>query len=664
MSEKPTYEELEQRIQEFEQAEFERKQTVKELQKSRERYRRIFENLQDVYYEVDVDGTILEVSPSIEIISQYTRKALIGKSLYDIYTDPKERYEFLKIVLDKGRINDYEINLKDIDGSQRLCSIIALLIRDSQGIPIRIIGSMRDISKRKRAEKALKESEDLFRLTFHTSPDSINLNRLEDGVYIDINDGFTTIMGYTREEVVGKSSLSLNIWENPEDRKRLVDNLTKTGYVENMEATFVGKDGKIIYGLMSARITKVNGENIIISINRDITERKLAEAEREKLQAQLGQAQKMESVGRLAGGIAHDFNNMLGIILGHTDMALEYLDSGQPVHSDLQAIRRATKRSEDLVRQLLAFARKQTIAPKVLVLNDTVEGMLKMLRRLIGENIHLSWMPGKNLWPVNMDPTQIDQILANLCVNARDAIDGVGRVAIETDNVTLDEGDCTRYPEAVPGDYVLLAVSDDGCGIDKEILDKLFEPFFTTKEVGKGTGLGLPMIYGIVKQNNGIVNVYSEPGEGTTFKIYIPRHIGEDKREQKQSAGLSLVGGHETVLLVEDEPILLQMGKAMLERLGYRVLDANSPAEAVKIAEEHKNDIHLLITDVIMPEMNGRDLADKLLSLLPHLKLLFMSGYTADVIAHHGVLDPGVKFVQKPFSMKDLANRIREALES
>jgi two-component system, cell cycle sensor histidine kinase and response regulator CckA len=355
---------------------------------------------------------------------------------------------------------------------------------------------------------------------------------------------------------------------------------------------------------------------------------------------------------------------MLGIILGHTDMALEYLDSGQPVHSDLQAIRRATKRSEDLVRQLLAFARKQTIAPKVLVLNDTVEGMLKMLRRLIGENIHLSWMPGKNLWPVNMDPTQIDQILANLCVNARDAIDGVGRVAIETDNVTLDEGDCTRYPEAVPGDYVLLAVSDDGCGIDKEILDKLFEPFFTTKEVGKGTGLGLPMIYGIVKQNNGIVNVYSEPGEGTTFKIYIPRHIGEDKREQKQSAGLSLVGGHETVLLVEDEPILLQMGKAMLERLGYRVLDANSPAEAVKIAEEHKNDIHLLITDVIMPEMNGRDLADKLLSLHPHLKLLFMSGYTADVIAHHGVLDPGVKFVQKPFSMKDLANRIREALES
>jgi two-component system, cell cycle sensor histidine kinase and response regulator CckA len=530
--------------------------------------------------------------------------------------------------------------------------------------PTRSKGYARPAPSLGRGNVTLKESEDLFRLAFHTSPDSINVNRLEDGVYIDINDGFTTIMGYTREEVVGKSSLSLNIWENPEDRKRLVDNLTKTGYVENMEATFVGKDGKIIYGLMSARITKINGENIIISVNRDITERKLAEAEREKLQAQLGQAQKMESVGRLAGGIAHDFNNMLGIILGHTDMALEYLDSGQPVHSDLQAIRRATKRSEDLVRQLLAFARKQTIAPKVLVLNDTVEGMLKMLRRLIGENIHLSWMPGKNLWPVNMDPTQIDQILANLCVNARDAIDGVGRVAIETDNVTLDEGDCTRYPEAVPGDYVLLAVSDDGCGIDKEILDKLFEPFFTTKEVGKGTGLGLPMIYGIVKQNNGIVNVYSEPGEGTTFKIYIPRHIGEDKREQKQSAGLSLVGGHETVLLVEDEPILLQMGKAMLERLGYRVLDANSPAEAVKIAEEHKNDIHLLITDVIMPEMNGRDLADKLLSLHPHLKLLFMSGYTADVIAHHGVLDPGVKFVQKPFSMKDLANRIREALES
>jgi CheY-like chemotaxis protein len=372
----------------------------------------------------------------------------------------------------------------------------------------------------------------------------------------------------------------------------------------------------------------------------------------------------MESVGRLAGGVAHDFTNMLGIILGHTDMALDYLDPGQPAHSDLKEIRKATKRSADLVRQLLAFALKQTIAPKVLDLNDAVEGMLKMIRRLIGEDIHLEWHPGVDLWPIKMDPSQIDQILANLCVNARDSIDGVGKVTIETNNVMLDEDDCNRHLEAVPGDYVLLAVSDDGCGMNKEILGKLFEPFFTTKEVGKGTGLGLPTVYGIVRQNEGLINVYSEPGQGTTFRIYIPRHPGEVGKEHGRDIEKSITGGNETILLVEDEPTLLQMGKSVLERLGYRVLAAGSAAAAVKIAEEHKNEIHLLITDVIMPEMNGRDLADKLLSLHPHLKLLFMSGYTADVIAHHGVLDPGVKFVQKPFSMKDLANRIREALES
>jgi two-component system, cell cycle sensor histidine kinase and response regulator CckA len=263
-----------------------------------------------------------------------------------------------------------------------------------------------------------------------------------------------------------------------------------------------------------------------------------------------------------------------------------------------------------------------------------------------------------------MDATQIDQVLANLCVNAKDAIVGLGEITIVTENVTLDEDDCYHHLDAVPGDYVLLAVSDNGCGMDKEILPKLFEPFFTTKEVGKGTGLGLPTVYGIVRQNNGFVNVYSQPGKGTAFKIYIPRHIEEAETEQKRKIEKSFTGGDETVLLVEDEPSMLQIGRTLLERLGYKVLATKSPAEAIKMAQEHKNGIHLLITDVIMPEMNGRELADKLLSLYPELKLLFMSGYTADVIARHGVLDPGVKFVQKPFTIKDLANKIRETLES
>jgi CheY-like chemotaxis protein len=371
---------------------------------------------------------------------------------------------------------------------------------------------------------------------------------------------------------------------------------------------------------------------------------------------------QMESVGRLAGGIAHDFNNMLGILLGNTEMAIELVDPELPVHAHLREIRKAINRSADLVQQLLAFARKQTISPKVINLNDTVEGMLKMIRRLIGEDIDLAWHPGAGLWSLNMDSSQIDQILANLCVNARDAIGGIGQVTIETGNVILDEDYCRHNPGMIPGDYVLLDVSDDGCGMDEEVLGKLFDPFFTTKDVGKGTGLGLPTVYGIVKQNRGFVDVCSEPGHGSTFRIYLPRHGGEVVEEQKRGTDQPLPGGNETVLLVEDEPMLLNLGKDMLERLGYTVLPAVAPAEALRIAGEHAGEIHLLITDVVMPEINGRDLAVKLSAFYPDVKRLFMSGYTADLIAEHGVLDEGVQFIQKPFSMKDLAAKVRESL--
>jgi len=399
---------------------------------------------------------------------------------------------------------------------------------------------------------------------------------------------------------------------------------------------------------------------------RFITERKRAEEEREKLQVQLAQAQKMESVGRLAGGVAHDFNNMLGVIIGHTELALEQVEQAQPLHVSLVEIRKAAQRSAELTRQLLAFARKQTVTPKVLDLNDTVEGMLKMIQRLIGEDIELAWRPGGNLGLIKMDPTQIDQILANLCINARDAIMNTGMVAIETDSAAFDEAYCEEHPGFVPGEYVLLAVSDDGCGMDKETLDKLFEPFFTTKVIGKGTGLGLATVYGIVKQNDGFINVYSEPGHGTTFKIYLPRYTGKNPsvtKDESVEPDVSLLG-KETILLVEDEPGILKMTLKMLERHGYTVLAAPTPGEAMSQAAQYKGEIHLLMTDVVMPEMNGRDLAKDLLSIFPDLKLLFMSGYTADVIAHHGVLEEGVHFIQKPFFMKDLAAKVREALDS
>lgn len=395
----------------------------------------------------------------------------------------------------------------------------------------------------------------------------------------------------------------------------------------------------------------------------DITARKKAEEKQEILLRQLIQAQKMESVGRLAGGVAHDFNNMLSIILGHVEMAQERLDSSDPLFTDLEEVRKAAKRSVALTAQLLAFARKQIVAPKVIDLNKTMEGILRMLRRLIGENIDLVWVPGADLWSVKIDPSQLDQILANLCVNARDAIDGVGKIFVETKNTVFDLEYCAVNLDFAPGEYVLLVVSDNGCGMAKETLDKLFEPFFTTKETGKGTGLGLATVYGIVKQNNGFIHVYSEPGHGTTFNIYLPRHLDKAELLRQGIPAAPLHGGHETILLVEDELVILEMVTIMLRRLEYTVLATTTPERAIELAEKHDGKIHLLLTDVIMPEMNGRDLARRLLSLYPDLKWLFMSGYTADVIAHHGVLDAGVNFIGKPFSMKALAAKVREVLE-
>ncbi len=383
----------------------------------------------------------------------------------------------------------------------------------------------------------------------------------------------------------------------------------------------------------------------------------------EKLENQLRQAQKMESVGRLAGGVAHDFNNMLGVILGHTEMALDDTDPASPLHAGLQAVHQAAERSAALTRQLLAFARKQTVAPKVIDINVTVKVMLKMLSRLIGEDIDLAWLPGEKVWPIKIDPSQIDQILANLCVNARDAITDRGKVTIETGSTVIDEDYCRAHAGCVPGEFTMLAVSDNGCGMDEETRSHLFEPFFTTKEMCIGTGLGLSTVYVVVKQNNGFISVYSEPGQGTTLRIFLPHHRAEEAPLPDKKKVRPIERGYETILLVEDEPTILEMTTMMLERNGYAVLAAGTPDKAIRFATEHVGDIHLLMTDVVMPEMNGRDLAKNILSIYPRLKCLFMSGYTANVIAHHGTLDEGVNFIQKPFAKADLAAKVREVLD-
>lgn len=383
-----------------------------------------------------------------------------------------------------------------------------------------------------------------------------------------------------------------------------------------------------------------------------------------EMSAQLQQSQKMDSIGRLAGGIAHDFNNMLSVILGNVELAIEDTGPENPLYADLISIQKAAKRSAELTRQLLAFASKQTISPKVINLNDTMNNMVNLLRRLIGENIELVCHPAKNIWPIKIDATQIDQIITNLSVNARDAISGTGKLIIETWNASVDAEYCTDFNDATPGDYVVLSVSDNGCGIDKASLPYLFEPFFTTKKTGQGTGLGLATVYGIVRQNQGFISVYSELGHGSTFKIHLPRHIGTEESARPSDSGTVIQRGNETILVIEDEPEILKITQHMLQKLGYRVHVANTPNIAFQLMEQHVADVNLVITDVIMPEMNGREVVNRLSKRYPELKFLFMSGYTASVIAHQNVLDSGMHFIQKPFALKTLAAKVRESLDN
>ncbi len=382
------------------------------------------------------------------------------------------------------------------------------------------------------------------------------------------------------------------------------------------------------------------------------------------IRTQLQQSQKLESIGRLAGGVAHDFNNMLSVILGYTELAMRRVEAEDALHNDLTQIRTAAFRSADVVRQLLAFARKQTISPVLLDLNEAIEQTLKMLRHLIGENVELVWKSGILPCKVRIDPAQLDQILVNLCVNANDAIKGVGKIIIETGHAKMDSANRLHLDTIPPGEYVTLAISDTGVGMDKTVLEQIFEPFFTTKELGKGTGLGLSTIYGIVRQNKGYINVYSEPGKGTTFRIYLPCVASPVEPEATPDDSELQTGKGETILLVEDEASILKMGRMMLEALGYQVLTAEGPHEALAVAAKHDGTIDLLVTDVIMPEMNGREMAETLIAERPDLRCLYMSGFSANKIADQGILDPDTHFIQKPFTIEQLASRIREALRS
>jgi PAS domain S-box-containing protein len=630
--------------------------------------RATLDSIADAVIATDTRGVVTSVNPVAAQLTGWASGEAIGHPLPEVVrlmnaATRSACEEMLTRVIRTGQSEegpDHCVML-DRNGGERIIAATAAPMHDRPGHCTGMVLVFRDITQRRLAELALRESQ-RFLADLVENSGALVFVKDRDGHYQLINRAWESVTGLRRDQVLGKTDEMLFPAADAELFRHNDLEVMTSGATLEREETLQSPEGPRHFISIKFPLRAGDGQVTgVCGMTTEISERKRAEAEREKLQAQLTHAQKMESVGRLAGGVAHDFNNMLQAILGNAELAAADLPPGSPVRESIDEIRESAQRSIQLTRQLLAFARRQTIAPKVLDLNATVSSMWRMLQRLIGEDIDLRWAPGADAGTVRMDPSQLDQILANLCVNARDAIVGTGRVSIATAHVVLGGGSLAGQPDVVPGDYVMLSVSDDGRGMDAETRGHLFEPFFTTKEVGKGTGLGLATVFGIVKQNGGYIDVDSQPGLGTTFKLYLPRASAELPREPVAPPAVVLSGA-ETILLVEDEAQILDLARRILTQSGYTVLAALSPDEALALAEQHRGDIQLLVTDVVMPGMNGKALRDELKRRRPDLRCLFMSGYAADVLAPHGVLEEGVSFLHKPFTPHALKQKVREVL--
>jgi len=534
-------------------------------------------------------------------------------------------------------------------------------VRDSVGAIIGGIEVAHDVTERKLAEKAAHESEARFRTLFDGVRDGILMADVQTGRFAAANKAICRMLGYSHEEMLGLGIKDIHPAEDLPQIKDVFDKQVRGEISIAPDLAVVRKDGTVFYADVNSATVTVDDETYLLGVFRDITERKQAEAKLKNTEEQLRQSQKLEAIGQLAGGVAHDFNNMLAAIIGYSDLLLMNLKEGDPMRADVTSIRQCADRSAGLTRQLLAFSRKQSFQPKVLDLNEVAANLEKMLRRLIGEDIDLVLKQGADLGRAKADPGQIEQVIMNLAVNARDAMPNGGRLTIETANVELDEEYARTHVSAQPGPHVMLAVADIGCGMDKETLSHMFEPFFTTKEQGKGTGLGLPTVYGIVKQSGGNIWVYSEPGKGTTFKVYLPRVEAVPEKIVREKA-IAPKRGTETVLVVEDEDTVRELVARILTMQGYKVLEAQNGGEALLLCEKHSPG--LLITDVVMPNMGGRELVERVEKIRPGLKVLYTSGYTDDAIVRQGVLDAGVPFIQKPYTVSLLLAKVREVLEA
>jgi len=650
----------------------ESKKAEDNLRKSEERYRNILDSMEESYFEADLKGNYIFSNETMVRMLGYTNEEILDMSYHKLVSkeDQHKVFEIFHQVFVSGEtIEGFEFEVIDKEGKKIAVESSVILRKDEKGKPVGFSGVVRDITKRREAEEALRRSEEKYRTILETMQEGLFEHDLK-GNYTYVNDAGCKLQGYQRDELIRINYRSLFPPETVRFFREVYHRIYETGKPELL------MDYEVKFKHGSIRIHQANVELVRDSSGKpigfrtlawDVTERRKMEKEKAQLEEQLVHAQKMESAGRLAGGVAHDFNNMLGVILGNAELIKLRLPQHDPLLKDVLEIERAAVRSRGLTGQLLAFSRKQIIAPVVIDLNEQIMNTEKTLCLMLGEDVDLQFYPGRDLWKIKFDPSQIQQILINLATNARDAMPAGGRLTIETANIYLNEAYCKMHLGFLPGHYVLLGVSDDGTGMEKETLQHLFEPFFTTKEIGRGTGLGLATIYGIVKQNNGFINVYSEPGKGTTFKIYIPRSLedgdvqkipeeGEEREEEL------VVFGSRMVLLVEDDDMVRGMTSEMLEAIGHTVLAAGSPAEAESLCENNDLHIDLLLTDVVMPEMSGRELSDRIKSKRPSIKVLFMSGYTSNIIAHHGVLEAGVHFIQKPFSLIELARKVREVI--
>jgi two-component system, cell cycle sensor histidine kinase and response regulator CckA len=647
----------------------ERKRAEHALAASETRYRRLFEAAKDGILILDATtGQIVDVNPFLMGLTGYARAEFLGKHLWEIgsFQDIAASREAYAELRAQQFVRNEDLPLHTIDGQKVYVEFVSNVYCVDSGNVIQC--NIRDITKRRRAEKRILEQHATLEAILESADFPVfSLDR--EYRYTAFNQAHAAVMKSLYHSHIQLGGSFPEYQTEPEDWQTARRNLDRALQGETvLESSASGTEGisRRYFEVAHHPVRTDAGEIIGVSVfARDITERKNAEVERERLEEQLRMAQRMEAIGSLAGGIAHDFNNLLSVILGCTEFAMARAREDDQLRDELLELKKASDRAAALTRQLLAFSRKQVLQPVSLDLNQIAAGVEKMLRRILGEDIDYIQVLAPDLGMVWADPGQIEQVLMNLVVNARDAMPAGGKLIIETSNVDLDEAHAARHLAVKPGPYVRLTITDTGCGMDAATQARIFEPFFTTKEIGRGTGLGLSTVYGIVKQSGGNIWVYSECGQGTTFKVYLPRM--RSFTTKVTSSGLAAVPsrstGTETILVVEDEEAIRNIAKRMLQEAGYTVLTTSTASDALLIGKTHQGKIHLLLTDVVMPQMGGRELSESLAVALPGIKVLYMSGYTDEAIVHHGTLDPGTHFIPKPFSTAELLRKVREVLD-